>query len=131
MEVILGLPRRRWSENVKREAVRRTFAPGATVTGVARAIEVVPSRLFAWCKRCWDELGLPEPPTAVPSIFVPVTIGKDPRAGEAADTAAGDDRTTEETASVVVVFSAVPVMTVKGRPDPSVIEAVVGALRQR
>ena len=132
MEVILGRPRRRWPEEVKREAVRRTFEPGATVTGVAKAMEVVPSQLFAWRKTYRDELGFPEEPAMEPSMFVPVTVAEDPGAGEAMDDAADEDETTEEpAASARVVFGTAPVMTVKGSADPSVIEAVVGALRRR
>ena len=44
-------PRRRWSDDEKRRLVSEAFAPGATVSHVARQRGVATSCLFAWRKR--------------------------------------------------------------------------------
>jgi transposase len=42
--------RRRWSDEIKEQAVAESFLPGANVSAVARRIGVEPSQLFAWRK---------------------------------------------------------------------------------
>lgn len=71
MDIILGTERRRWSEDQKREMVAETFAPGETVTGVARRHGANPSMVFSWRKRWLDaqrEEGMPGP------AFMPVAL---------------------------------------------------------
>jgi transposase len=40
--------RRRWSEEQKRAIVAEAFAPGASVSAVARRAEVLPGQIYRW-----------------------------------------------------------------------------------
>ena len=68
--------RQRWSEAAKRALVLETFAPGASVSGVARRRGVNPSLAFSWRKRLRAELGFPveEMQAAEPSGFMSVVV---------------------------------------------------------
>ena len=57
MEVVMVGSRQRWSDDTKRMVVRETFAPGASVSAVARKHGVTPSLVFSWRKRMREELG--------------------------------------------------------------------------
>jgi len=59
MEFVTVGARQRWSDAAKRALVLETFAPGASVSGVARRRGVSPSLAFSWRKRLRDELGFP------------------------------------------------------------------------
>lgn len=49
VEVISGPERRRrWSEEQKRAIVAEAFAPGASVSAVARRVGVVPKQIYRW-----------------------------------------------------------------------------------
>jgi transposase len=49
MEVMSGPERRRrWSEDQKRAIVAEAFAPGASVSEVARRADVVPGQIYRW-----------------------------------------------------------------------------------
>jgi transposase len=49
VEVISGPERRRrWSEEQKRAIVAEAFAPGASVSAVARRVDVVPKQIYRW-----------------------------------------------------------------------------------
>ena len=49
IEVISGPERRRrWSEEQKRAIVAEAFAPGASVSVVARRLDVVPGQIYRW-----------------------------------------------------------------------------------
>ena len=55
VEVITSVQRRRrWSPAEKKAIVEETYAPGATVSYVARKYGIAPSQLFAW-KRKMEE----------------------------------------------------------------------------
>jgi transposase len=66
-------PRKKWPEALKREIVAATFAPGASVSVVARQYDVNANQVFSWRRR-YGEGG--KPPLASPSTcgLVPVTI---------------------------------------------------------
>ncbi len=49
VEVLSGPERRRrWSEDQKRALVAEAFAPGASVSDVARRADVVPGQFYRW-----------------------------------------------------------------------------------
>jgi len=49
VEVMSGPDRRRrWSEEQKRAIVAEAFAPGASVSEVARRMDVVPGQIYRW-----------------------------------------------------------------------------------
>jgi transposase len=74
VEIILGQPRRRWSEDEKRALVAETFVDGQTVNGVARRHNISRSMLFGWRKQ-YCETGYAAPASA--SIgFTPVAIAQ-------------------------------------------------------
>jgi transposase len=49
VEVISGAARRRrWSDEQKRAIVAAAFAPGESVSAVARRVDVVPGQIYRW-----------------------------------------------------------------------------------
>jgi transposase len=66
-------PRKKWPEALKREIVAATFAPGASVSVVARQYDVNANQVFSWRRRYVEAN---KPPPASPSTcgLVPVTI---------------------------------------------------------
>ncbi len=77
-------PRRRWSEEEKRRLVSEAFAPGATVSHVARQHGVATSCLFAWRKRFPDSAN-GSPPSAPQLIPLMVDGASAPPAPPALD----------------------------------------------
>jgi transposase-like protein len=68
---------RAWPEALKREIVAASFAPGASVSTVARHYEVNANQVFSWRKRCRDELRSPAVRSAPQLIPVVVTAEQD------------------------------------------------------
>jgi transposase len=124
MDLILGAPRRRWARGEKLAAVAATFAPGVTVTAVARELGISRSMLFAWRKTLRAEAGFPE--TSRVPTFVPVTVTPDPvgfaSASPAAVTAPG---------TIEISFTHAPQMRITGGVDPALATALVAALAAR
>ena len=71
--------RRRWSNDLKEQAVAESLMPGATVSAVARRIGIEPSQLFAWRKKalCQNRTDrLPQRDcTAVDGRLVEIVVG--------------------------------------------------------
>jgi transposase len=67
---------RAWPEALKREIVAASFAPGSSVSVVARRYDVNTNQVFGWRKLYRDSA----PPAAEPSgpVLVPVTVTPDP-----------------------------------------------------
>jgi transposase len=63
---------RSWPEALKREIVAASFAPGASVSVVARHYDVNANQLFSWRKRY--RAGLPTPGDSAPTQLMPVMI---------------------------------------------------------
>jgi transposase len=63
---------RSWPETLKREIVAASFAPGSSVSVVARQYDVNANQVFSWRRLYRDELLVP----AVPSVpqLIPVMI---------------------------------------------------------
>ena len=72
--------RKRWPEALKREIVAATFAPGASVSVVARQFDVNANQVFSWRRR-YGEAGKPPPALPSTSGLVPVTITTEPEGG--------------------------------------------------
>jgi transposase len=65
---------RSWPETLKREIVAATFAPGSSVSIVARQYDVNANQVFSWRKRYRED---PRPlPVSSPRL-IPVTITAD------------------------------------------------------
>jgi transposase len=62
VEVISGPERRRrWNEEQKRAIVAEAFAPGASVSAVARRVDVVPGQIYRWRRElCSAAVGFAE-----------------------------------------------------------------------
>lgn len=63
---------RSWPEALKREIVAASFAPGASVSVVARQYDVNANQVFSWRKRYRDNP--PAPSAASASQLMPVVI---------------------------------------------------------
>jgi transposase len=77
---ITGTGRRRnrsWPEALKREIVAASFAPGASVSTVARHYDVNANQVFSWRKRYRDEPRAPAVRSAPQLIPVVVTAEQD------------------------------------------------------
>ena len=72
--------RKRWPEALKREIVAATFAPGASVSVVARQYDVNANQVFSWRRR-YGEGGKPPPASPSTCGLVPVTITTEPEGG--------------------------------------------------
>jgi len=68
---------KRWPEALKREIVAATFAPGASVSVVARQYDVNANQVFSWRRR-YGEAGKPPPASPSTCGLVPVTITTEP-----------------------------------------------------
>ena len=73
-----GRPRNRsWPEALKREIVAASFAPGSSVSMVARHYDVNANQVFNWRKRYRDDPRAPAMPAAPRLIPVLVTAEQD------------------------------------------------------
>jgi transposase len=73
-----GRPRNRsWPETLKREIVAASFAPGSSVSIVARQYDVNANQVFSWRKRYRDDLGLAADGSAPQLIPMMITSEQD------------------------------------------------------
>jgi transposase len=80
--------KRSWPEALKREIVAATFAPGSSVSIVARRYDVNANQVFSW-RKCYREE--PRPLAAPPSPqLIPVTITAEKDAAGAAPMAVSE-----------------------------------------
>ncbi len=75
--------RRRWPEALKREIVAAAFAPGASVSMVARQYDVNANQVSGWRRR-FSKVGEPLPSSSSMPGLVPVTITSAPEVEAAA-----------------------------------------------
>lgn len=89
VEIITGTGRRRrWSTDAKAAIVAESFAPGASVSGVARRHDISPSPVFLWRRQATRAKVADRGVRDVPPGFVSVAItgcgGQLPSEGQAA-----------------------------------------------
>ncbi len=87
---------KRWPEALKREIVAASFAPGASVSTIARQYDVNANQVFSWRRRFGapKEAAQPLPPQAR-SKLVPVTISVEPETAAAPTSGSAADGTIE------------------------------------
>ena len=73
-----GRRNRSWPEALKREIVAASFAPGSSVSEVARHYDVNANQVFGWRKRYRDEAHAPTVRSA--SQLIPVVVTAEPDA---------------------------------------------------
>src|ERR1700740_2678965 len=74
-EIITGTGRRRrWSTDAKAAIVAESFAPGASVSAVARRHDISPSLLFLWRRQATRAQVAEHGDRGMPPGFVPVAI---------------------------------------------------------
>lgn len=66
---------RSWPEALKREIVAASFAPGSSVSVVARQYDVNANQVFSWRKRYRDDPPVPSNPAASQLMPVVITTG--------------------------------------------------------
>src|SRR6201993_3002322 len=75
VEIITGTGRRRrWSADAKTAIVAESFAPGASVSAVARRHDISPSLLFLWRRQATRAQVAERGDRGMPPGFVPVAI---------------------------------------------------------
>ena len=72
-----GRRNRSWPEALKREIVAASYAPGSSVSMVARHYDVNANQVFGWRKRYRDDPRAPAIPSAPQLIPVVVTAERD------------------------------------------------------
>ena len=78
-----GRPRNRsWPEALKREIVAASFAPGSSVSIVARQYDVNANQVFSWRKRYRQDPPRPSDPPAPQLIPVVITAEQDGAAAQ-------------------------------------------------
>jgi transposase len=116
--------RRRWSVELKRRIVEESFAPGASVSLVARAYDVNANQVFSWRRRYQQRL-LGRPGSAATLLPVRV-IGEDAKVPVVRlDT---KPIRTGETGTMQVEM-AHGRLQVEGTPDPIALRIVLECLR--
>jgi transposase len=86
-----GTGRRRnrsWPEALKREIVAASFAPGSSVSMVARRYDVNTNQVFSWRKLYRD--GLPALADPTGPMLLPVTVTAEPHCEVSAASSAAD-----------------------------------------
>jgi transposase len=112
VEIITGTGRRRrWSTDAKATIVAESFAPGASVSAVARRHDISPSLLFLWRRQGTGE----QADRGMPAGFVPVAI-------------TGCGGRSEEQAAIEIEVGAVRIR-VRGTVDRQVLCEVLAAVR--
>ena len=131
VEVFRGQARRRWSDEDKRRLVDETWAPGATVHGVARRHGINTSQLFTWRKRFRAGFGPPTPTPAVPG-FAAVAVALAPTTlPTLADDATRLPATPTSSGLIEVELPGGGRVRISGAPDPATVTAALRALLVR
>ena len=78
-----GRTNRRWPEALKLEIVAASWAPGSSVSIVARRYDVNANQVFIWRQRYGPQTQTvaPAAPPVAPPRMVPVTISSEPESG--------------------------------------------------
>ena len=126
VEVFRGQARRRWSDEDKRRLVDETWAPGATVHGVARRHGLNTSQLFTWRKRFRAESG---PLTLTPTVpgFAAVALAPT-TLPILTDDATQLPATPTSSGLIEVELPGGGRVRISGAPDPATVAAALRAL---
>ena len=125
MEIILGEPRRRWSEDEKRALVAETLVEGETVYGVARRHNISRSMLFCWRKQYGEALSRTKPKSTAIG-FTPVAVaGSQPAALPTPPAPAAAMPLIE------LEFASGARLRISGAADPDLVAAVMKAMPRR
>ena len=118
VEIITGTGRRRrWSTDAKAAIVAESFAPGASVSAVARRHDISPSLLFLWRRQATRAQVAEHGDRGMPPGFVPVAI-----------TGCGGQLPSEEQAAIEIEVGAVRIR-VRGTVDRRALCEVLAAVR--
>ena len=79
---------RSWAEELKREIVAASLAPGASVSLVARRYDVNTNQLFRWRRHYRDGVLAPADPSC--PVLIPVTVVPEPVGGSGASPVTAD-----------------------------------------
>jgi transposase len=117
VEIITGTGRRRrWSTDAKAAIVAESFAPGASVSAVARRHDISPSLLFLWRRQAMPAQVAECGDRGMPPGFVPVAI-----------TGCGGQLPSEEQAAIEIEVGAVRIR-VRGTVDRRALCEVLAAV---
>ena len=115
VEIITGTGRRRrWSSDAKAAIVAESFAPGASVSAVARRHDISPSLLFLWRRQATRAQVAECGDRGMPPGFVPVAI-------------TGCRGPSEEQATIEIEVGAVRIR-VRGTVDRQALREVLAAV---
>jgi transposase len=124
MDIILGEPRRRWSEEEKRAVVAETYVEGETVNGVARRHNINPNMLFSWRKQYREAVECAAPAAAAigfaPVVIAPPELNPSPSPTTAASTPL-----------IELEFGSNIQLRISGAVDPDLAAAVIKAMPRR
>jgi transposase len=120
-----GGKRRRWPEALKRELVAATFAPGASVSIVARRHDLNANMLFKWRRQF---TAAARPSSAPPAGLVPVEIVPDAAviSGTTVDAKLAADR--PAAGSIEIALTGGIRVRIKGAVDPAAVTAALTAV---
>jgi transposase len=117
VEIITGTGRRRrWSTDAKAAIVAESFAPGASVSAVARRHDISPSLLFLWRRQITRAQVAERGDRGMPPGFVPVAIA-----------GCGGQLPSEEQAAIEIEVGAVRIH-VRGTVDRRALCEVLAAV---
>ncbi|MCK1663483.1 transposase [Bradyrhizobium sp. 153] len=117
VEIITGTGRRRrWSTDAKAAIVAESFAPGASVSALARRHDISPSLLFLWRRQVRRAQVAERGDRGMPPGFVPVAI-----------TGCGGQLPSEEQAAIEIEVGAVRIH-VRGTVDRRALCEVLAAV---
>ncbi|MGY4362863.1 transposase [Bradyrhizobium sp. i1.3.6] len=117
VEIITGTGRRRrWSTDAKAAIIAESFAPGASVSAVARRHDISPSLLFLWRRQATRAQVVERGDRGMPPGFVPVAI-----------TGCGGQLPSEEQAAIEIDVGAVRIR-VRGTVDRRALCEVLAAV---
>jgi len=108
--------RRQWPEELKRQIVAESLAPGSSVSLVARRHDVNANQVFKWRREV-----APEPPIAERSVtLLPVEIVAEPDAPRSR---------ARRTGTIEITFACGARVCVRGEVSPETLRQVVELLR--
>jgi transposase len=119
--------RRRWSSEEKAGIVAEVMLAGATVTEVARRHGISRGLLYTWRREARHGSASDDAASSLPDL-VPVMI-TDPREPSKRPTMASERSGAKPTGTIEIALPGAVHVTVRGRVEERVLQAVLSALR--